>query len=645
MEKTIGIMAHVDAGKTTFSEQILYHTGAIRRRGRVDHGDAFLDFGEIERARGITVFTEQAAFEYRGDMYYLLDTPGHADFSAETERCAAALDCAVLLVSAVEGVQAQTYMFWRILDKLGVPTVIFINKTDREGADVRRIMDELAGELTERVVLFSSRGEDWKEAVAMLDEELLEKYVSGEYADKEFDNAVRLMVGRRLLFPVMSGSALNDIGISEFLEELSSITAWNKNDDKFSAYVYKVRHENGKRVCYMKINGGQLRIKDSVQIGGGIEKVNELRRYSGSKWKPIDSAGAGSICAAVGLSAQSGTYIGAEGKRTEECAPLLSAKVEFDESVDARTVLAAFRTMEDEEPALSVKFDETLSEIHANIMGAVQTEILAQLAQDRFGICVSFGKPGVIYKETISSPVIGSGHFEPLRHYAEVRFLLSPLERGAGICFESVCPTDMLAAQYQNLIRTHVFEKEHKGTLTGSELTDVKITLIAGRAHLKHTEGGDFRQAAYRAIRQGLCKTDSVLLEPYYRIELSCGSDCAGKIIADIQRMGGIFNDPFTDGKRMHISARVALSEFMDYPAQFLQTTHGEGRLLPMFDGYDVCHNTDEVLEKEAYKPERDLENTPDSVFCSHGAGYPVKWQEVDAHMHCEIESEYERYI
>lgn len=648
MQKTIGILAHADAGKTTFSEQLLYHTGAIRSLGRVDHKDTFLDSNALERERGITIFAQQAVFTHNENTYYLLDTPGHVDFAAEMERCAAALDCAVLLISAAEGIQSHTYTLWNLLQKKNIPVLIFINKTDRTGADVDKVMRDICADFSPYAICMDGQLQpdiscDLQEELAGMDEELLEFYLQHGYEKQTFIDSMRDMLRKRKLFPVLSGSALNGKGIDAFLNVLSSLVTWEPPSGELQAYIYKVAHEKGTRVCYLKIMQGILGVKEIVSAmnkqGNTIqEKVNEMRLYSGEKYVSVSSAEAGGLCAVTGLSAVCGTYIGIKETQDYLCVPLFTVRVLFDEKKwYSKTVVEKLRILEDEDPLLSVRFEERLGEIHLDIMGAMQTEVLTRIICERFHMDVSFGQPSVLYKETISAPVIGSGHFEPLRHYAEVRFRLSPAERGSGIQFASSCSTDVLAPQYQNLICTHIFEKQHKGVLTGADITDITITLLTGRAHLKHTEGGDFREAVYRAIRQGLCKAESVLLEPFYHMHINIPADEMGRILADIQKMSGTFQSPEIDGDRAVIRAYVPVAECMDYAADFVRQTGGKGRIQFHFAGYDLCHNTDEVLENTAYDKERDIENTPDSVFCAHGAGYPVKWYEADERMHCQI--------
>ena len=650
MRKTIGILAHVDAGKTTLSEQLLYLGGALRERGRVDHGDAFLDAEPVERERGITVFSGQADFAWGESTYFLLDTPGHADFSAEAERVLPALDYAVLVVSAAEGVQGHTETLWRLLAHYEVPVFLFLNKIDRPGADAARTMAELQKKCSPAAVLldgFSGVPDDaLAEDLAALDDELLERYLEGDMEPENWLPALRRLVRERKLFPCFSGAALRCEGVREFLDglELLTETDWEVREERpFGALAYQVRR-GANRVVWLKVTSGTLRCRDEVacRAADGTlarEKVTELLRCRGGRLTPIDCARAGELCCAAGLSSvRAGDGVGEQAPSgPRELTPVLLSKAQWDESYDLRAVLAAFRTLEDEEPALSVEWNEPLSELRVHVMGEVQLEILRELLQTRFGFSVTFGDCEVLYRETIEEPVHACGHFEPLRHYAEAHFLLSPGERGSGIAFESACSTDVLAKNWQNLIRTHVFEKEHKGVLLGAPLTDVKVTLLAGRAHLKHTEGGDFREAVYRAIRQGLMHARCRVLEPWCAFSASVPQEHAGRVMSDVQRLCGTFEPPVLEGEGAVVRGRAPVSTFLNYQRELTAFTRGRGSVSVRFDGYELCHNEDEVIAARGYDPEADTENPAGSVFCSHGAGYYVPWQEAEAKMHIQL--------
>lgn len=655
MRKTIGILAHVDAGKTTLSEQLLYLGGALRERGRVDHGDAFLDAEPIERERGITVFSGQADFRWGDSVYYLLDTPGHTDFSAEMERVLPALDFAVLVVSAAEGVQGHTETLWRLLGHYGIPAFLFLNKIDRPGADAGRTMEQLHRRCSPAAVLLDGFSgvpdESLAEELASLDDSLLERYLEGGLEPEDWVPAMRRLVRERQLFPCFSGSALKGEGVRELLDglELLTETDWEAREDlPFGALAYQVRR-GASRYVWLKLTSGRLRCRDEVlcRAADGTqtrEKVTELLRCRGGRLTPLEEAKAGELCCVAGLSSvRAGDGVGEEepsGPR--ELTPVLLSRAQWEEAYDLREVIAAFRTLEDEEPALSVEWNEPLSELRVHVMGEVQLEILRELMQTRFGFSVTFGDCEVLYRETIEDTVHACGHFEPLRHYAEVHFLLSPGERGSGITFESRCSTDVLEKSWQNLIRTHVFEKEHKGVLLGAPITDIRVTLLAGRAHLKHTEGGDFRQATYRAVRQGLMMANQIkktqLLEPWYSFRLEVPAENIGRAMSDVQRMEGSFDPPETapDGQTAALTGFAPVAAMRSYPMEVVSYTRGRGHLNLTLDGYRPCHNAAEVIEAVGYEPEHDLDNPADSVFCSHGAGFVVPWEQVRSHMHVD---------
>lgn len=637
MKITLGILAHVDAGKTTLSESMLYHAGSLRTMGRVDHQDAFLDAHPLERARGITIFSDQAMMSLGESQVFLVDTPGHADFAAEMERAMAVMDYAVLVVSCAEGVQSHTDTVWQLLRRGHVPTFFFLNKTDRAGAEPDRVLCELRRKLSPDCVPY----EELTEAAAERDEDLLEEYLSGQVTRQRVDTVARRLIGEERLFPVFRGSALQDAGVEEFLSVISRLMETHYDaDGPFGARVFRIRHDaQGSRLTFLKLVSGRLSVRDAVTVGGESFRVNELRLYNGSRFTSVQTAQAGQLVAVTGLPAcRIGDALG-------DCAPapqpvtqpLLSVKAMFPPEVSVQTALTALRRLEAEDPALGVQWNESLREIHLRVMGAIQLEVLRELVRERFGLAVEFSRPEIMYRETIAAPVRGAGHYEPLRHYAEVHLLLSPVPRGTGITFSSRCHVDELSLQYQNLIRTHVFEKEHLGVLTGSPLSDVHIELLTGRAHLKHTEGGDFRQATYRAIRQGLMKAQPVLLEPYYAFTIDAPQEHLGRILSDIQRLYGEFEVPDADDSGLHVRGRGPVSTLMDYTQELTVFTRGKGRLSVHFDGYEPCHNAEEVIANRGYDVGADRENSPDSVFCAKGAGFIVHWDKADEWMHCEV--------
>lgn len=648
MRKTIGLFAHVDAGKTTFAEQLLYHTNSIRARGRVDHKDAYLDSHDIERARGITVFADQAALSYKGDTYYLIDTPGHVDFSPEMERAILTMDYAIVIVSAVEGVQGHTETVWQLLRRNRVPTFFFINKTDRTGADASRVVEEIRQQLTEDAVKMAESlaggviGEPLREAMAERDEALLEAFMEGREEQFFWLEALRKMVRDGRLFPCASGSALQDIGVAEFLEQLHLLTAAAYDEAApFGGRVYKIRHDpSGVRLTFVKALSGTLKVRDElVYESGGIryaEKITRMLAFNGSRSHAVDQAAAGDLFAVTGLSAaEAGQGLGLyTGKLPYATVPTLQAKVVFGESLNVKDVLAAFRMLNAEDPSLNVVWEESLQEIRIHVMGLIQLEVLEQLAKERFGLDVSFGDPEILYKETIRSAVTGYGHFEPLRHYAEVHLLLEPGERGSGIAFASVCHPNDFSTGHQNLVKAHLYERDHHGLLTGMPVTDIKITLLRGAAHNEHTHGGDFREAAFRALRQGLEKAENVLLEPYYDFHIKVGIDEMGRVLSDIQRASGAFEPPRTTDTHAFISGRVPVATFMNYSTELASFTHGRGSIRCVFGGYDLCHNAQEVIERKGYRKDADPLYTSSSIFCAKGSGYTVPWEEAEAKMH-----------
>ena len=646
MKKTFGIFAHVDAGKTTFSEQILYYTKSIRKKGRVDYKEAFLDSQKVEKERGITVFSDVGTFSYDGDTYYLIDTPGHIDFSPEMERTLSILDYAILVVSAVEGIQGHTETLWNLLKNRKIPTFIFINKIDRVGADVNKVYQQLKRRFSEDICLLSNNSlmnlsDEEIEFIAGKDEELLNLYFEDNYNNQLWINKLKFLVKERQIFVASSGSALLDQGVREFLDIFNKLTMTNYElADIFTGKVFKIRYdEKGTRITYIKALSGLLKVKDELVYnhnGEEIrEKVNEIRAYNGVKYEIKDVASAGDVFEVTGISnMKAGMGIGIEDS-TEEMIPTLTAKVLYDSTVNIKEVLKYLKILESEEKTLNVQYDEILKEMHINVMGKIQLEVLKEIIQERFNLNVEFDKPEILYKETIGNEVNGYGHFEPLRHYAEVHLKLLPGERGEGIVFENRCHNDYLTPGQQNLIKTHIFEKKHRGILTGSEIDDIKVILITGRAHIKHTEGGDFREATKRALRQGLDSAENILLEPYYNFKIEVDNQLLGRVLSDVQKMNGTFNEQQSVGDRVIITGRGPVATFMDYSLEFQALSKGKGGLSLMYGGYDVCHNAEEVIERIGYNKDADPEYTSSSIFCAKGVGYSVKGDEVVNYMHC----------
>ena len=644
ISRTLGILAHVDAGKTTLSEQILYRAGAIRALGRVDHGDTALDTDLIERQRGITVFSDQAWFDWQGRRFTLIDTPGHVDFAAEAERALLALDMAVLMVDGGSGVQAHTAALFEMAQTYRVPTLFFINKTDLPSYNGEQLEKQIASRLSECVVHFVDGAPD-PEQLAVLDDEFCERYLMGETDEEDAWRSLAALFRERKAFPVLRGAALSGKGVEELLTALCRLSGEEEaQPGELDALVYKVRREaNGDRVVYLKIKNGVLRARDAFRFGDQVEKVHQLRLYRGSSFTAVDEARAGDAVGVTGLAIpRCGDRIAGDtmGQRLMiKTAPVLSARVEPPAGVAAAVLLEKLRILEDEEPMLGVTWDAAHSAVNVQVMGTVQTEVLAQLMENRFSMKVRFLPPLVLYKETIAAPVVGCGHYEPLRHYAETHLRLEPGKRGSGIDFHSECHVDDLTINYQAQIRSHVFDRVHKGVLTGSPITDIHFTLLSGRAHLKHTEGGDFREATYRAIRQGLMKAECVLLEPFYRFVLTVPMDCLGRAMTDITSMAGTYEAPEHLGDEVRISGRGPVRTFMDYPTQLRAYTHGKGGVQLQPDGYDRCHNPDEVIAELGYDCGADVQHSPGSVFCSHGAGFLVNWDEADSWMHLPVET------
>ena len=653
----IGILAHVDAGKTTLSEGLLYLCGEIRKIGRVDHGDAFLDTYELEKERGITIFSKQALLKTDDMEVSLLDTPGHVDFSAEMERTLQVLDYAILVINGMDGVQSHTMTLWRLLERYQIPTFLFVNKMDQQGTDHDALLADLKNHLHENCVDFGKTegaeegfSSEQMENIAVCDEKLLEKYLeTGEVTVAES----AALIAQRKVFPCFFGSALKMEGVEEFLNGLRTYTKEPKRRETFGAKVFKIaRDEQGNRLTYMKITGGSLKVKtllSSEGVGQSLpgrkveessweEKVDQIRLYSGAKYETTQEAEAGLVCAVTGLTK---TYPG-EGLGVESeselpvLEPVLNYQIILPDECDPHQMLQKLRQLEEEEPQLHILWDSQLGEIHAQLMGEVQIEILKKMIWDRFHVAVEFGAGSIVYKETIAEPVEGVGHFEPLRHYAEVHLLIEPGEPGSGCQFFTACSEDVLARNWQRLILTHLEEKEHIGVLTGSPLTDVQITLLTGRAHAKHTEGGDFRQATYRAVRQGLRKAKSILLEPYYEFRLEVPVEMIGRAMTDVQKMQGTFESPETDGEVAILKGTAAVSQMRDYQKEVIAYTHGTGKLFCNLKGYAPCRNQDEIVLNTGYDPEADLENPTGSVFCAHGAGFVVPWDQVEDYMHLQ---------
>ena len=630
----VGILAHVDAGKTTLAEAILYHSGIIRNIGRVDHGNTFLDTYEMERSRGITIFSKQAEVELEHMTLTLLDTPGHADFSAEMERNLQVLDYAILVISGADGVQGHVQTLWRLLEHYHVPTILFVNKMDQVGTDKDKISTELRKRLDEKCIDFSLDIDDgFFESVAMCDEELLDVYLEQHMVPEE---NIKKAIHERKLFPCFFGSALKMEGIDAFLDGIQQYTEELKYPKEFGAKVYKItRDKQGMRLTHLKIIGGSLKVKTLLK---NDEKVDQIRIYSGSNFTSVNEVFAGSICAVTGLhSTKVGDCFGENIKSIAPILePVLSYRVNLPDDCDAHNMFLKLKQLEEEEPELNIVWNAQLQEIHVKVMGDIQIEILQSLIEERYQTSVSFSEGNIVYKETIAETVEGAGHYEPLRHYAEVRLLLEPTERGSGLTYDSRVSEDVLERNWQRLILTHLAEKAHKGVLTGSEITDMKITLINGRAHLKHTEGGDFRQSTYRAIRQGLKKAKTILLEPVYEFELEVPTEYVGRAMADIQRMKGTFEPPIVEETSAILKGTAPVIHMRDYHREVVAYTKGLGHLFCTIKGYEPCHNTMEVVGKISYNSENDIDNPTGSVFCSHGAGFTVAWDKVEEYMHTE---------
>ncbi len=648
----IGLLAHVDAGKTTLAERMLYMAGEIRSPGRVDHRDTFLDTDAQERDRGITIFSKQARFSWKDSEVTLLDTPGHVDFSAEMERTLQVLDCAVLIVNGADGVQSHTLTLWRLLERYRVPVFLFINKMDQPGTDADRLLSGVQKELDGRCVSFSCRKDERTDAfyenIAVCDETLLEKYLEREeplISDRE----IAVLIESRKLFPCFFGSALHGDGVEALLDALSVYAPVPAYGETFGARVFKItRDAQGGRLTHVRVTGGRLQVKQIITsagkkesagaAAGDGEKIDQIRLYSGEKYAAVQEAEAGSICALLGPEHTfCGQGLGAEQETVwPVLEPVMTYRVNPPEECDIHDMYSKLCKLEEEEPQLHLVRQEHSGEIHVRLMGEVQIEILKKMIQERFGIEVDFDEGSVLYKETITDVAEGVGHFEPLRHYAEVHLILEPGERGSGLTFRSLCSEDKLDRNWQRLILTHLEEKTHLGVLTGSPITDMQITLAAGKSHVKHTEGGDFRQATYRALRQGLCRAGSVLLEPVYEFRMELPASLIGRAMTDVQAMSGRFDAPETFGEEAHLTGTVPVSEFGGYQTKMLSYSGGKGRLITRLKGYEPCHNAEEVIERTGYEAEHDTDNPCGSVFCAHGAGFVVEWDQVESYMHLE---------
>lgn len=648
MNRVIGILAHVDAGKTTLSEQLLWHAGVLRRPGRVDHRDTLLDAHPLERQRGITIFSDQAVFEREGHRFFWVDTPGHTDFSSEMERALSILDYAVLVIDGAEGIQSHSETLWGLLEAYRIPVFLFINKTDRPACNAGAVLSELKRRFSDDMVDM----QQWDggelppfliEAVAERDEALFEKWMMDQYEPQLWLKTLCAQIAERRLFPVYRGSALNDEGVEALLNGLCRLTTgvpWaSPEGEPFRGIVYKIRRdEKSNRLCFFKVQSGILHPREELRLGSGVAKVNELRLCSGSAFRTVPTADRGMLCAATGLNgARPGDLIGSQtGHLPFHTEPMMASTVLWDDAIPATKVLSAFRELEDEDPSLCVENNEATGSIDLRVMGRIQLEVLRQLVLERFGLSVDFGPLRVLYMETIRSSAIGIGHYEPLRHYAEVQLRLVPGERGSGITFESLCHVDELALNWQRLIETHVFEKNHKGVLIGAQLTDVRVQLLHGKAHLKHTEGGDFRQSTYRAIRNALMYAESELLEPICSFFLRAPADCYGRIVGDLSRMAAQAEPPVMEDAFFTIRGLVPLATISAYHDDYLSATHGRGLIHYHLDHYAPCRDAQTIIRNAGYNPLAD--DTPDSVFCSHGAGFTVPWNKVREYAHCPMD-------
>ena len=659
MNKTIGILAHVDAGKTTFCEQVLYHTNSIRKLGRVDHKDTFLDNHNIEKSRGITIFSSQGNFKYNECEYNLIDTPGHIDFSPEMERSIKIIDYAILIISGVEKVQSHTKTVFRLLKEYNVPVFIFVNKMDRVGANSQSVLNDIKVNLSCDIVDISDSlninnnyelDENLIEFIAEKDDILFEKYLDESYDKDIWIDTLKEKIKKCEIYPCCFGSALNNIGIGSFLDKLDFLTTTNYCDeDEFVGMVYKVIHdENKNRITFIKGLEGSLKVKDEIKYNNINEKINQIRIYNGEKFITENTVKSGQLFAVTGLNnANIGEYIFSNNleeskvklysNTNPQIQPNLKSKIIFDRSLNINEVYSYFKILNSEEPSLNVFYDENIKEISVHVMGKIQLEILKDIVKDRFNLDIEFGPCEILYKETINEETNGYGHFEPLGHYAEVHIKIEPSNRNSGISFESKASVDNLQIGHQNLVKTHIFEREHRGILGGYPLTDIKITLINGRAHNKHTSGGDFREATLRALRQGIEKVENILLEPYYKFRIEISLDYIGRVLSDIQKMSGEFEEPQIMNDKAIIKGRGPVITFMDYSMELISFSKGTGTIQYIQDGYDICHNSEEVLEKRNYNKNADIDYTSNSIFCSKGQAYRVESNEVENYMHCKL--------
>ncbi|WP_342558836.1 translation factor GTPase family protein [Metasolibacillus sp. FSL K6-0083] len=641
MFKTIGILAHVDAGKTTFSEQLLYHMEGIKEKGRVDNKNAHLDFHALERARGITIFAEQGRFQYEGDTYTLIDTPGHVDFSPEMERAIRVMDYAIVIVSAVEGIQGHTETVWQLLQKYNVPTFLFINKIDREGANKEQVLAALHQELSEEILFIENdtSEESVKEWLAERDEQMLELFLEGKLENTIVMTQLQKQIAARKLFVCMAGAALKDEGVLPFFQQLAKLTiACFDTTAPFQAEVFKIRHDStGQRLTFMKALQGRLQVRDAFTFGDTTEKVTEIRYYNGAKFETTTVVEAGEIFAVKGLNQVAiGSVIGGiPNESTLKLVPTLQAKVVYHGDLHMKEVWQQFRLLNEEEPSLRAIWQEELQEIHVHVMGVIQLEVLTEIARERLHLAITFANPQIIYKETIATTVTGYGHFEPLKHYAEVHLLMEPVARGTGILFHSVCHADDLSVGHVRLVEQHLFERAHNGLLTGAALTDIKFTLQTGRAHVEYTSGGDFREATLRALRQGLEQAENVLLEPYYYFKMKAANDFLGRMMHDVQQAHGTFEAPTMTETSVTLIGKVPVATFMNYSTTFAAYTNGRGVLSLQFAGYDVCHNREEVIAQKNYDKNADPLYTSSSIFCKKGKGEIIPWDKAKAAMHC----------
>ncbi|MGM0500793.1 MAG: GTP-binding protein [Bacillota bacterium] len=649
MNKVIGVAAHVDAGKTTFSESLMYHSQTIRNKGRVDNQNSHLDSHPLEKRRGITIFTDQAVLNYKGDQYFLLDTPGHIDFSPEMERTLKVLDYLIIIVSAVEGIEGHTETVWELAQKEALPVFFFINKCDRKGANQSRVLAELKSNFNQNVFLTdqnagSNLSQQLIEFAAERNEKLLNLYLKEEIKENIFLEEIKKMIRKRELFIAGSGSALNDQGVKEFFDQLAFLTNsfYQKTEDKnLQALLYKISHDQDhNRVSHIKVLAGSLNVREELEYKKDDksvkEKITELRIYNGREYQNVKQAAAGEIAGVLGLSeAPAGTAFGQlDSLKVKKYQTALKSKVIYAEDINIRKLLEAFKILDAEDPSLNVSWNSKAEAIQVNVMGTIQLEILKSLIKQRFDFEIDFAQPDIIYKETIEDQVFGYGHFEPLKHYAEVHLKIESAPQNSGIIFENQASTDDLSRGLQNLVKQHILEKDHRGILTGSPLTDLKITLLTGRAHNKHTSGGDFKEATYRALRQGLEKAENILLEPFYNFKIKVSLDYLGRVISDIEKAKGSFDTPELNQEQAVIKGKVPAANFMDYPVELRAFTGGKGSINLKFDGYDHCHNSKEIIKASVYDKNNDPEYSSSSIFCAKGKGYTVAWNQAESKMH-----------